>query len=111
MLLEELLLGHGQFHAEERVLERGLVQDVVGVELVAVHGEVEAEVAGPQAVERDFTAREPPKRLAGVGEVGRPDLADGLDRLELSQLVEPVQLAHALLRKGDLEHGGWKKGL
>lgn len=105
MLLKQLLLGHRQLHPEKHILERVLVQDVMGVEGVILDLEIETEIPRAQPVERLAAAGEAAQRLARVGEIRRADLADGLDRLHLRQLVEPVQLAHALFGKGYLIHG------
>ena len=75
------------------------------VEGLALDLEIEAVVAGAQALVLALTAVETPQRLARVREIGRLERADRLDDLELGQLVEPVELVHALLRKRDLIHG------
>jgi hypothetical protein len=107
VLLHELLLGDGELVAEQEVFERVAVQDVVRVQRVALYFEVKTVIAGAQPVLLPVAAMKTPERLAGVGQVPRFQAADRPDHVELRQLVEAVQLAHALLGKSDLIHGGW----
>src|SRR5258708_34621870 len=76
MLLHQLLLGYRQLHAEQPVLQRGFVQDVVRVQCLALHLEIEAEFPRPEAVKILPGAVELAQRLARLCPIPRPDLAD-----------------------------------
>jgi hypothetical protein len=69
VLLDKLLLRHGEPVAQEEVLERILVEDVVHVEGVAGDVEIEPVIAGPEAVEGLPLPVEAPERLARVLQV------------------------------------------
>ena len=105
MLLKQLLLRHGQVRTEEKIFQGGLVQDVVRMQSIAADREVEAEVTRPQPEKLFSAAGKAAEWFARMGEITRGQPADGLDDGELRQLVQLVQLAHALLRKSHLIHG------
>src|SRR4051812_23988763 len=44
------------------------------------------------------------KRLTRMGQIRRSQTANGLDDVELGELIEPIQLAHALFGKSHLVH-------
>src|SRR5882724_8518226 len=104
MLLDQLLLGHGQLVAQEKIFERVFVQDIVDVQRLARHAEIKPKLAGAQPVEFLRPAVKPPERFARMRQLLRPQAADGLDRVELRQLVEPVELTHGLLGERHLIH-------
>jgi hypothetical protein len=97
MLFDELLLRHGEPVAKQEVLERILVEDVVHVERIAAHVKIEPEFAGAKAIKGFAVPLESTEGLAGMLEVGGPDIADGLNHSELNQRFEFVQLPHGLL--------------
>src|ERR1035437_5491216 len=105
MLLDQLLFGHRQLVAQQEVLERILVQDVVDVDRIALHIQIKPTVTRPQPVKLLLASVETPERFARVGQLLRPQPAIRLEGSELRQFVEPVQLAHRLLGKCDLIHG------
>jgi hypothetical protein len=69
MLLDQLLLRHGKPVAQQEVLERILVEDVIHVEGIPAYVEIEPEFSGAEAIEGLSVPVETPQGLAGMIEI------------------------------------------
>ncbi len=88
MLLDKGFLGKGQLEAEDKVGQRVMVQDVVGVKELTGDLEIEPEIPGAEAVERFAVANEPAHVVGSAGEQFGVNLADLLHQLKLVDLGE-----------------------
>ena len=70
MLLEQLLLRYRHLRPEKEILQGILVQDVMRVNRVGRHLEIEAKIARAEAVESFSTPREAAERLAAMRAYG-----------------------------------------
>src|SRR4051812_22890156 len=104
VLLHQLRFRDRQFVAQQEVFEGVLMQNVERVQGVAVHVEVEPEISRSQPVQRLPAAIEAAERFPGMGQVGWSQTADRLDRSHLRELIQLVQLQHALFGERDLKH-------
>src|SRR5690606_32520759 len=104
VLLHELLLRYGQLVAQEKILERVPVQDVIHMQGIAPRFEIEPEVSDPQTIKRFLASSKLPERLPGMRQISRLQVADGIDGIELRQLIELVELTHRLFGKCHLIH-------
>ncbi len=105
MLLDQLVLGDRQAVAQEKILQRMVVQDIQHVkDFLALGFEIIAQLAGTETVEGLAAAGETSQRLARMGEIVRAEVADRLDRGKLGQRVQLLEFAQGLGGKRDLKH-------
>src|SRR5690606_14974110 len=98
-------LGHGEFVAQQKILQRMLVEDVADMERIfAADIEIEPMFAAAQAIKRLAGAMKATEWFARFFKLGRAQQADGLDGAQLRQGIEPVELAHRLFGKRNLIH-------
>ena len=91
MLLHQLLFGHRQFVAQQKILQGIAMQDIVSVQNLVLPGlKIKTIITCPQAVEYFAAPIKPPQRFAGMFQIGRLQIADRFNEFELHQGIERV---------------------
>ena len=73
------------------------MKDVIHVQVVAPHFEVEPELTRAQSIEGPGSPAEVTQRFPGMSQFRRLQAADGMNSLQLRVKVELVQLVHRLI--------------